>query len=146
MPFDRLLTRGNIQEHKTSKEEIRALFQLIERDLKDAAIPALSEDRRYTIAYNAILQSATAIMHCLGYRTKGEAHHFTTFEFLFEALGKKHEDLIDYFNACRSKRNRTDYDAAGEISNTEVVELLKEAKNFLAFTKNWIAKNYPQYL
>ena len=145
MPFEKLISQGNIQKHKTSKEETSDLFRLIERDLKDAAIDELSEDRRFTIAYNAVLQCGTVIMHCLGYRTKGEAHHYITFEFLREALGHKYEDLIDYFDACRSKRNRTDYDAAGEISETEVIELLDEAKKFYQFTKNWISQNYPHY-
>lgn len=146
MSFEKLITPGNIQKHKTSKEEISDLFKLIERDLKDASIGALSEDRRFSIAYNAILQCGTAIMHCLGYRTKGEAHHYTTFEFLREALGPKYEELIDYFDACRSKRNRTDYDAAGGISESEVVELLKEAKKFYEFTMDWIYRNHPKYL
>ena len=146
MPFEKLISQGNIQKHKTSKEEILDLFKLIERDLKDASIDELSEDRRFAIAYNAALQSATVIMHCLGYRTKGEAHHYTTFEFLREALGKKYDELIDYFNSCRSKRNRTDYDAAGEISETEVKELVTEARKFYKFTRDWISQKYPQYL
>lgn len=146
MPFDKLLSRGNIQRHKTSKEELSDLFKLIERDLKDASIDGLSEDRRFTIAYNAVLQSGTIIMHCLGYRTKGEGHHYYTFEFLHEALGSKYEELIDYFNACRFKRNRTDYDAAGEVSKGEVKELLDEAKKFYKFTREWVTKNYSQYI
>lgn len=146
MSFEKLVTQGNVQKHKTSKEEISDLYKLIKRDLKDATIEGLSEDRRFSIAYNAILQCGTVILHCLGYRTKGEAHHYTTFEFLREALGSKYEELIDYFNACRSKRNRTDYDAAGEISEGEVIELLKEAKKFYEFTKNWIFRNHPKYL
>jgi len=144
MPFEKLISQGAIQKHKTSKDEIANLFGLIERDLRDAAIEELSDDRRFTIAYNAVLQCGTAIMYCLGYRTKGEAHHYYTFEFLREALGSKHEDQIDYFNSCRSKRNRTDYDAAGEISETEVGELLEEANKFYKFTRNWISQKFPQ--
>lgn len=146
MSFKQLTINGKIQKQKTSKEEIADLFKLIARDLQDASIDELSEDRRFAIAYNAVLQCATMIMRCLGYRTKGEAHHYTTFEFLRLALGKKHDRLIDYFNSCRSKRNRTDYDAAGEISETEVGELLSEARKFFKFSKDWIAHKYPQYL
>ncbi|KAF0133656.1 MAG: hypothetical protein FD145_1194 [Candidatus Saganbacteria bacterium] len=146
MAFEKLILQGHIQKHKTSKEEIENLLTLIERDIKDAAIVALSEDRRFTIAYNAVLQCGTIIMSCIGFRTKGEAHHFFTFEFLQEALGSAHNETIDYFNACRAKRNRTDYDSAGEISETEVFELIKEAKNFYKFTKDWVNKNFPQYL
>ncbi len=146
MPFEKLISQGVIQEHRASKDELAGLFKLIERDLKDAAIMELSEDRRFAIAYNAALQCGTAIMHSIGYRTKGEAHHYHTFEFLREALGSKYDNLIDYFDACRSKRNRTDYDAAGEISETEVAELIEEANKFYKFSKDWISKKYPQYL
>jgi len=146
MAFEKLILQGHIQKHKTSKIEINNLFQLIERDLKDASIVELSEDRKFAIAYNTVLQCGTVIMYCVGHRTKGEAHHFFTFEFLQEALGSTHHETIDYFNACRSKRNRTDYDSAGEISATEVFELIKEAKNFYKFTKDWVNKNRPQYL
>jgi uncharacterized protein (UPF0332 family) len=146
MPFEKMISRGAIQKHRASRDEIADLLKLIERDLKDAAITELSEDRRFAIAYNAALQCGTAIMHSMGYRTKGEAHHYHTFEFLHEALGSKYADLIDYFDACRSKRNRTDYDAAGEISETEVAELVKEANKFYKFSKGWLAKKYPQYM
>ena len=146
MPFEKLLLQGAIQKHQASKDEIASLFKLIGRDLKDAAIIELSEDRRFAVAYNAVLQCGTAIMHSMGYRTKGEAHHYHTFEFLREALGSKYADLIDYFDACRSKRNRTDYDAIGGISETAVAELIGEANKFYKFTKDWISKKYPQYL
>lgn len=146
MPFEKLLSQGNIRPHKTTKQEIADLCRVIERDLKDASIDELSGDRRFAIAYNAVLQCATIIMHCLGYRTKGESHHYYSFEFLREALGPKYENSIDYFDACRSKRNRTDYDCADEISETEVVELLEEARKFYKTTKNWVVQNYPQYL
>jgi len=146
MPFERLISQGAIQIHRASRDEMAGLFKLIERDLKDAAILELSEDRRFAVAYNAALQCGTVIMHSMGYRTKGEAHHYHTFEFLREALGSKYTDLLDYFDACRSKRNRTDYDAAGEIAGTEVAELIEEANKFYKFTKDWLAKKYPQYL
>ena len=142
MPFEKLLSQGAIQKHRASRDEIADLFKLIERDLKDAAIMELSEDRRFAIAYNAALQCGTAIMHSMGYRTKGEAHHYHTFEFLREALGSKHADLMNYFDACRSKRNRTDYDAVGEIAGTEAAELIEEAKKFYKFFSFLIMNNF----
>jgi uncharacterized protein (UPF0332 family) len=146
MPFDRLLSQKSIQKHQTSKEEINNLFILAERDINDAAVKSISDDLKFTSAYNAVLQCGTIIMHCLGYRTSNKAHHYSTFEFLKEVLGAKFHETINYFNACRSKRNRTVYDMAGQITETEVNTLIKEAMDFYKFTKNWVAKNYPQYL
>jgi hypothetical protein len=38
------------------------------RDLADAAIPGLSEDRRFATAYNAALQTGKMAIACAGYR------------------------------------------------------------------------------
>jgi len=146
MTFEKYLKEGKLAHHKTSKEEIAALFKIIERDLKDADIKELSIDRRFAVAYNAALQSATVFMHCLGFRAKAEAHHFMTFLFLKEALNGLFKKEASYFNTCRMKRNRTDYDRVGEISESEAEELIKEAKAFYSRIKDWIAKNYPQYM
>lgn len=146
MTFDKYLKEGKLDTHKTSKEEIALLFKVIERDLKDAEIKELSIDRRFAIAYNATLQTATIFMHCLGFRAKAEAHHFVTFLFLKEALGGLFKKEASYFNTCRIKRNRTDYDRAGEISKKEMKELIEEAKRFYLKIKDWTEENYPQYL
>jgi hypothetical protein len=60
MPYERLLHDGRIRPHRTNRQEIAGLFQVVERDLADAAIVALSADRRFATAYNAALQAATA--------------------------------------------------------------------------------------
>ena len=137
-PLKNLLETGRLEEHKTSKEEIANLFRIIERDIADASIEELSPDRRFATAYNAVLQTATAILHHKGYRATGIGHHSTTITALKEILGKEHHKLIDYFNYCRAKRNITDYDYAGGISNTEADELLEEAKKFSKLAKEHI--------
>ena len=61
-------------------------------------------------------------------------------------MGKDYNDLADYFDACRSKRNVTDYDYAGTISRTEARELVKEAEKFLRIVLRWLKQNYPQFI
>jgi hypothetical protein len=65
-----------------------------------------------------------------GYRTVGAGHHATTFDFLAEALGEEHSDLVNYFDDCRRKRNLADYAGVGYVSETEASELLVEARAF----------------
>lgn len=55
MPYERLLREGRIRRHHTNRQEIASLFRVVERDLADAAITALSADRRFATAYNAAL-------------------------------------------------------------------------------------------
>ena len=48
------LAKGDVKTHQTSKQEIDNLRALITRDLADAAVVALSADRRFATAYNAV--------------------------------------------------------------------------------------------
>lgn len=130
-----LLNAGKLEEHKTTREEMQELFSIIERDIKDASIKELSPDRRFATAYNAVLQAAKAILYSKGYRPTGANQHATTFTALRQTLGKEHHQLISYFDSCRVKRNITDYDHAGRISETEAEELLEEAKKFTKYAR-----------
>ena len=73
------LAKGDVKTHQTSKQEIDNLRALITRDLADAAVVALSADRRFATAYNAALQTAKMVIACAGYRVTGLGHHQTTF-------------------------------------------------------------------
>ena len=76
MNWQQLLAERKVQSHTTSKQEIDGLRALIQRDLTDAALPALSTDRRFATAYNAALQTAKIVIACAGYRVASTpAHH-----------------------------------------------------------------------
>ena len=146
MSLQRLYTQGRLTGHKTSKQEVRDLLRLIERDIRDAKVDGISSDRKFVTAYNAVLQAATILLYCQGYRTKGAGHHFTVFQAMKEIIGQAHQDLADYFDACRVKRNITDYTHVGEISATEVEELIKEAEQFLNTVVGWLKANHPEFV
>ena len=67
MNLKELLNQGSIKSHKTSKEEIENLLDLVRRDIKDAKVKIISTDRRFATAYNAALQLATIVIYCKGY-------------------------------------------------------------------------------
>jgi len=144
MPYDRLLHSGRIRPHRTNPQEIVGLFQVVERDMADASITALSADRRFATAYNAALQAAIAVMSSEGYRAHNLGHHSTAFEFLQEAMGTEIASLADYFDDCRRKRNRADYVGAGSISLTETADLLREARAFADLALAWIHNHHPE--
>ncbi len=134
-----------MKAHTTSKKELDDLRAVIERDLADAAIAALSADRRFATAYNAALQTATMAVACAGYRTSGIGHHQTTFEAAEIALGPASAALNAYFDTCRRKRNTVDYDRAHVATETEASEVVTRAKEFLTLTESWISLNYPAF-
>ncbi len=143
MPYERLLRDGRIRPHRTNRQEIAALFQVVKRDLADAAIAALSADRRFATAYNAVLQAATAMMYSEGYRAHSVGHHAVVFAFLGEAIDGEVAQLAGYFDDCRRKRNTADYVGAGGISSTEAEDLLKEARAFAELARHWIQAHHP---
>lgn len=147
MSWTKLLASRTVQPHATSKNEIDGLRDLIERDLRDADINELSDDRRFATAYNAVLQLSKMALACSGYRVPtGAGHHQKTFEGVRVSLASsKAESFADYFETCRRKRNAIDYDGAEIVTETESNELLQQAKDFKELVENWITKTHPAY-
>lgn len=143
MRFRDFLADGRIRPHKTSAKEVADLLRVVERDLADAGIAQLSADRRFATAYNAALQLATIALYAAGYRSTGTAHHWVTFHVLPDIMEPGARARADYLDSCRSKRNVTDYDRAGEISNREVDEILVEARTFRKELLAWLKKKHP---
>ena len=124
MTLEQLLADGKLVIHRTSQQEIASLLGVVERDIDDASVEAISADRRFAIAYNAALQLATIALYCKGYKAVGPGQHFTVLQTIKETMGQGLRNRVDYFDMCRTKRNITDYDRAGEISAREAAELL----------------------
>jgi uncharacterized protein (UPF0332 family) len=144
MSWKKLLQDNKVHQHATSRQELAEIRRLVARDVADASIPALSEDRRFATAYNAALQTAKMAIACAGYRIASvPGHHRLTFEGAKLALGKPAEQLADYFDACRRKRNEIDYTGATIATTTEADELLLHAKSFLKLVEEWIGSTHP---
>lgn len=138
MSLKSLLDSGRLRRQRSSKREIADLFAVVDRDLEDAALEGLSTDRRFATAYNAALQLATIALRSKGYRAAGPGHHKTTFEALPLIMGRELKERADYFDACRSKRNVTDYDKVGQITESEAIELIEETQEFRAELLAWL--------
>ena len=145
MTWNQLLQQNRVQQHSTNKQEIDQLRQLVARGLADAAVTAISTDLRFQAAYNAVLQLATTVIYCAGYRVKGREHHKTTFEALPLAMGNAVTQQATYFDTCRKKRNTITYDRTEFISETEAEDLIKETKGFQQLVEAWIVRNHPQF-
>lgn len=146
MTLNDLLNNRIIQEHTSSKDEVSDLRKLIKRDLQDASIKELSSDRRFATAYNAALQLSKMAIACAGYRVRvGVGHHQKTFEAVKSAIATTNiENLADYFDLCRRKRNDIEYDAAEIVTDSEAEELVKKTKEFECLVGTYPSDNYPQ--
>lgn len=132
MAYERLLQQGRIKPYKARVEEIRQLLHVAARDLA-AAQRNLTDDHdwAYTIAYNAILQAARALMLAKGFRPRGAEQHATVVQFAEEALGKSHAARIALFDQMRRKRHRVIYEVAGLVSKQEAEQGVAFAEEFV---------------
>jgi hypothetical protein len=145
MTWQSLLQAQRIKSHRTSLQELNDLRDVIERDLQDAGVEALSADRRFATAYNAVLQLAKMVIACAGYRVLGPGHHMTTFEGLEIAMGSPVSGLVTYFDTCRRKRNQVDYDLVNAATETEAEELIRKAEEFRDLVEEWIRNHHRKY-
>lgn len=142
MTLSRWLASGWLVSHQTSREEIRDLLAVADRDLRDAQTTGLSADWRLSIAYNAALQAATAALAAAGFRAAREQHHYRVVQSLRHTIGAD-EDLVDRLDRFRKKRNIGGYERAGGVSDQEAGEMLELARQIRADVVHWIAANHP---
>jgi uncharacterized protein (UPF0332 family) len=117
MPYDDLLRDKRIQLYHAAPAEIRSLLSIAERDLRTAARNIAEDpDWAYNIAYNAVLQSARALMIFTGFRPRGSEHHATVVKFTEECLGGEFLHQIAMFDRMRRTRNRSVYEVGGIVS------------------------------
>ena len=139
------LKYGWLIEHRTTPEEIRDLLALVERDLADSAVDALSPDWRLGIAYNAALQAATAALAACGYRAAREAHHYRVLQSLAHTIGAP-GTLVIRLDVFRKKRNLGGYERAGAASDQEAREMIELAQELDAAVRRWLWKHHPELL
>lgn len=131
MSLKRWANNGDLQPVAVTDNSLKDLLKLIERDLKDCQIEALSADRRFATAYGAALNLASYVIRKNGYRVSGKiGHHKITFDVANEIMGNESTRFFDFFDLCRRKRNKVDYDIADIVSETEVRELIEMVKEF----------------
>jgi len=139
-----LRDKNLVERHETSKEELADLRSAVKRNLRDAAIPQLSADNRFGLAYEAALLLAKMAIACAGYRVKGQGAHHTTFAALKLVLGAEINQTANYLERCRRKRNKLSYDAAGVATDQDATEILAAAAALEETVDKWIAENHPQ--
>ncbi|MCX5995908.1 MAG: hypothetical protein NTV59_07945 [Chloroflexi bacterium] len=139
------LNERRLKTHKTSKKEINQLLAVFERDVADAQAETLSADRRFSTAYNAALMVSIAALAASGYRASSEGHHYWTIQSLAFTL-QLDAKTIRKFNKFRQKRNISDYERIGMVSEQEVGEMITLAQELHTMVVEWLKKNYPELI
>ncbi|MBM3156561.1 MAG: hypothetical protein FJ004_04675 [Chloroflexi bacterium] len=139
------LNEKRFKPHKTSKKEIDQLLAVFERDMADAKVKTLSADRRFSTAYNAALMVSIAALAASGYRASSEGHHYWTIQSLAHTL-RLDATTIRKFNKFRQKRNISDYEMIGMVSEQEVDEMIALARELHKMVVEWLEKHHPELI
>lgn len=146
MSLEKWVEYGWLKAEPTSRDEIKSLLTIVKRDLKDAHVAAISEDRRFEAAFNAARTAANIALRASGYRTVTQGrHHAKTIESL-ELTIKADFKMIQKMRTFSRKRNVTTYDSAGNVSKQELELAIKTAGELQGQVVAWLEKNYPKLL
>jgi hypothetical protein len=139
------LAKGWLVKHQPDQREIRELLAIADRDIADAQVENLSADTRLSVAYNAALQLAMAALTSCGYRPGREGHHYRAIQSLRFTVGAK-TGLVDQLDGFRKKRNISDYERSGAVSDQEASEMLDVAIKLRKTVATWLQKYHPDLL
>ncbi len=137
------LENGWLVKHRPDRRETRELLGIADRDIADAQAKGISIDTRLSLAYNAALQLAIAALAATGYRASDEAHHYRTIQSLAFTINAS-TDLVDQLDGFRKKRNISDYERAGAVSEHEAEEMLALAKTLREIVIGWLKTSHPE--
>lgn len=143
MSLTNLLSNNRVAAEPPSKAELDNLRSIVTRSLKDATATGLSDDGRFVQAYDAARTLSLIVVRAAGYRPKSKGgYHANTFLAL-EAADAAFASRSTYFDGCRTKRNVSEYDFAGGVSETDADGLLEAAQEFEVEVEAWIQTNHP---
>jgi hypothetical protein len=135
-----------LKPEPTSPDEIRGLLDIVARDLKDASVEAISEDRRFEAAFAAARTAANIALRACGYRTSTQlGHHTKTIESL-ELTIHANSRLIQKMKLFSKKRNSTSYDLSGNVSKQELESVIQVAVELQTTVIAWLQKNHPEWM
>jgi len=132
-----------IRKAERSAAHVDDLLGVVERELKDASITALSADNRFVHAYNAARTLCDIALHAAGYGVpKNTSQHERTINSLQFTLGSEWEKETDFFDRCRRERNQSLYDKSDVVRTRDADELLESARRLNEAVRKWLKENH----
>jgi hypothetical protein len=94
------------------------------------------------MAHNVALQSSAAALAAVGYKSSREAYHYYVIESLSFTLQLEGR-VIRRLHKLRRKRNISDYERAGLVTEQEAEEMIALAKQLRDDVEQWLRAHYP---
>lgn len=133
------------ERHKPTAQEIISLLQKADSDLEISRTNDLGPDWQLTIAYNAALLCAIAALVAAGYRARTEGHHYITIQSLAYTI-QAEPALIKQLDKFRKKRNVSNYERMGMVTEKEVEAVMALAKKLRNIVEEWLRVNHPDLM
>ena len=143
MTWAKLLADNTVTALPPTKAELTNLRSIVARSLKDVMVPGLSADARFIMAYDAARTLSLIIVRAAGYRPRAVGGHYNTFVAL-ETADPAFAALSAYFDGCRMKRNASEYDFAGGVSDADANGLLETVQQFAIDAEAWVKTHHPK--
>lgn len=137
MDLSELLRKDLIEKFQSDEDQIRNEITNAEKQLRSAEKMLGIEEWGYahTAAYTAMLHAARALMFRKGYRPKGHEHHVAVVSFAKIYEKRYSTETIESFEQGRRRRHEFTYDDADAISESQAKNMVLNAMDFLAKTR-----------
>jgi hypothetical protein len=145
MSLENWVKNSWLEKRTSDATEIGRLLALADGHLSDyqkAKTAGLSSDLQLSVAYDAILASATAALRAAGYRVvRGGGEHYRTIEALEFSIDPARK-IVPAIDTLRRKRNVGSYDDYGLVSQGEADHCGRMAIRLRKEVEDWIRKNH----
>ena len=146
MSLQRWQANGWLIAHTAKANNIRSLFEVADRNLSDCQASGLSADARFGFAYMAARELGMAALNAEGYEpARGQSHHFRAIQSLAHTIGAD-ATIVDQLDQGRKKRNISEYDRIGMISDQEADEMIELAERLRQDVEAWFQGRHPDLM
>jgi hypothetical protein len=148
MSLQNWLQIGHLINHQATVVEVRNLLGVLDREIADAGVAGLSDDGRFTHAYDAALLLCKLALHASGFevQTRAPGHHALWINSLEFTLGEEHKATVMHISKSSKLRHMTLYDHAGVVQKQDADDLLEAARQLRAAVLSWLSSQHPNLL
>lgn len=144
MSLENWLQSGRLIKHQATVAEVRNLLGVVDRELADGGVAGLSDDGRFTHAYDAALLLCKLALHVSGFelQKRAQGHHSLWISSLEFTLGDEQKATLTHLSKSSSLRHLSSYDHAGVVQKQDAEDLLNAANQLRDDVLKWLRSKH----
>jgi hypothetical protein len=148
MSLQTWLQMGYLAEHEATVAEVRSLLGVIDRELHDAMVAGLSDEGRFTHAYDAALLLCKLALHVSGFelQKRSSGHHSRWINSLEFTLGKEQGETLVLLSKSSHLRHKSVYDQTGVVQTQDADDLIETARKLRTDVLAWLRSQHGTLL